>query len=163
MRLMAVLIIASTSFHTMKHIVILISLLTAIIACSSNKEKEDVEMATQAFVQSYFNCDYKEAARLCTSNSEQWIKFVATNVTDSDLNLLNGSKQPLECEINSIKFNNDTTATVHLTISNYLKIGAIDGNGEMRKGDNYSFLLIKYGSGWRVRLDKVPSPDTIRY
>ena len=63
--------------------------ITMLFSCQTDKNEEEAEAVALNFATNYFGCHYIEASHLCTPESEQWIKFVATNVSDSDLAVLN--------------------------------------------------------------------------
>ena len=73
------------------HYTLLASAALLLAACGPSEREEEAEQTVLRFAETYFGCHYKEAAQLCTPSSEKWIRFVATNVTDSDLIGLNQS------------------------------------------------------------------------
>ena len=42
-----------------------------------------------AFADAYFNYDFGEALKMVTPESEKWLRFAASNVTQGDVDLLN--------------------------------------------------------------------------
>lgn len=57
-------------------------LLTA--SCSYSEEKA-IEQSVVGFAQNYFNLRYQKALNACTPESEKWVRFKATNITQEDV------------------------------------------------------------------------------
>ena len=62
------------------HYTLLASAALLLAACGPSERDEEAEQTVLRFAETYFGCQYKEAAQLCTPSSEKWIRFVATNV-----------------------------------------------------------------------------------
>ena len=110
-------------------------------------------------MQNYFECNYKEAYRQCTAESEKWITFVASNVNDSDLTVINAIETDASFEIKDIERESDTTATVKAEANNYMKMSAITRKGEIAEKDTYSLNLKRRNGKWLVNLTAVPTAE----
>lgn len=82
--------------------------ITMLFSCQTDKNEEEAEAVALNFATNYFGCHYIEASNLCTPESEQWIKFVATNVSDSDLAVLNASEATPTYEVTDLSLDNDS-------------------------------------------------------
>lgn len=143
----------------MKHKAIIALAILSCTACSSNKEDKEIEATALAFMQNYFECNYKEAYRQCTAESEKWITFVASNVNDSDLTVINAIETDASFEIKDIDRESDTTATVKTEANNYMKMSAITRKGEIAEKDTYSLNLKRRNGKWLVNLTAVPTAE----
>lgn len=138
---------------------ILLALASCLASCSSGKDKDDIEATVTQFATQYFGCHYAEAAKLCTAESEQWIRFVASNVSDSDLVVLNASQDQMQFEVDNIDFTGDSTAVVTLKAYNILDMNKIGATASVSEQSTFDFTLECHNGAWKVKLDNVPTPQ----
>ena len=143
---------------------ILPALLTLVAApllcsCSSDKDEEKAGETAKSFAENYFGCRYAKAAELCTPESRRWIEFVATNVGDSDLYVLNNSAEEAAFEVKDMTVGDDSTATCTIEADNYLRLSSIEDKGRIASSDNYKLRLVHKNGKWLVALDCVLKPD----
>lgn len=131
----------------------------ALLSCHADKNEEQAETAAQNFAQLFFGCRYSEAAQLCTPESQRWIKYVATNVTDSDLAVLNAATEEPSYDIDDLSLDNDSAATCTVTAHHYLLMHDIGASGHMADEGCYTLRLTRQNGKWLVALDGVPHPD----
>ena len=143
----------------MKHITTYALAVLACLSCNADKEEKEIADVAANFARDYFGCKYTEARQLCTDSSEKWIKFVASNVSDSDLTVLNNAPSDAEFEVTDIDLTGDSTATASIEARNYLKLDAITRRGELSTSDTYRFTIECHNGKWMVRLDGVPLPE----
>lgn len=143
----------------MKHIATYALAMLACLSCSDGKEEKEIADVAASFARDYFGCKYTEARQLCTDSSEKWIKFVASNVSDSDLTVLNSAPSDAEFEVTDVDLTGDSTATASIEARNYLKLDAITRHGELSTSDTYRFTIECHNGKWMVHLDGVPQPE----
>lgn len=130
-----------------------------IVSCTSSKDEEMAEEAVKNFAENYFGCKYSEAAEQCTPESRRWIEFVATNVSDSDLQVLNNSLDETSFEVKDMTVGDDSTANCVVEAHNYLRLSSIEDKGQIAPSDSYSLKLVHKGGRWLVALDGVLKPE----
>ena len=106
---------------------LLFSFLTVVLMASCNTgfngDDEAQTTATQ-WAEAYFNCDFKDAANYATPESERWLRFAASNITEEDLKLVNGGATASAEEYFTIA--NDTLRVVTVTVRNFLAAKSIN-------------------------------------
>ena len=104
--------------------------------------------------------NYKEAAQLCTPSSEKWIRFVATNVTDSDLIVLNQSDVEPQYEVDDLNAIDDSTMTATIEANHYFHLHDIGQKADIKEADTYTFTLRRINGQWKIDLASVPRPTS---
>lgn len=141
-------------WHTKKTCSLLfLGILAALLAACSPGESSEAEKCAKAFASSYFNLRFEQAAKLCTQNSEKWIRMQASNIQQQDIDVLNMQKDTAECEVESIETNADT-ATAVLKIQNFLSCDSVGKPGYICKQAVFTVTLTKTNDVWQVDLTK---------
>lgn len=87
-------------------------LLLAIIAgCdfdSNDGSVQSDECALQ-WAEAFFNYNFKRAAKLTTPESQKWLRYAASNMTEEDLDVIRQQDEPAEVTLVSIDEVDDTT------------------------------------------------------
>lgn len=122
----------------------------AMQSCSYKDENAAEERARQ-FAQSYFNLRFGQAAGLCTENSVKWIKYHASNISQDDIDVLDSQTDTAVCEIDDID-DSDDSATVSMTVRNFLRCDSIGKRGRMCEEANFQIAMRKVGDKWLVDL-----------
>ena len=143
---------------TTKNIILAATALMTICACTSDKDKEEIENTARDFASCYFGCHFDEAIKLCDKESRKWIVFTATNISDDDLTVLNSSETMPQYDVKDVSVDNDSTATAIVEAKDYMRASDIDTTAVISQEDIYAFKLRKRGVKWLVSLDMVPTP-----
>ena len=103
----------SKGIHTHKRTA-LASLLAGVLltASCSYREEKAVEQSVVGFAQNYFNLRYQKALNACTPESEKWVRFKATNITQEDVDVYNSKRDTAECDVESIDLDDDKTTAI---------------------------------------------------
>ncbi len=125
------------------------------LSCSYSEEK-DIEQSVVGFAQNYFNLRYKKALNACTPESEKWIRFKATNITQEDVDVYNSKRDTAECDVESIDLDDDK-ATAIVEVRNFLECDSIGKPATICPNAKFRFELKKQGEKWMV---DVQSPIT---
>ena len=109
----------------MKHTITLLTaaLMLMQISCtqSESETKKHIETTTTHFAEAYFNYDFKLALKYSAPESYKWIRYAATNVTESDLEKLRSKEENATVGIERIEMNNtDSTGIVTIKVNDYL-------------------------------------------
>ena len=143
---------------TTKNIILAATALMTICACTSDKDKEEIENTARDFASCYFGCHFDEAIKLCDKESRKWIVFTATNISDDDIAVLNSSEVSPQYDIKEVSVDDDSTATAIVEAKEYMRASDIDTTAVISPEDTYTFKLRKRGGKWLVSLDMVPTP-----
>jgi hypothetical protein len=124
-----------------------------LIACdNSNSETEQV--ATR-WAQAFFNYNFQEAQQYVTPESEQWLRFAASNVTQQDIDALNNN-EGATVSIDGYYPGTDSTGIVYLNVENYLQMDSIGKVGTRRQHGSFQMMLVKRDGKWKVRMEGLP-------
>lgn len=147
----------SKGIHTHKRTA-LAGLLAGILltASCSYREEKAVEQSVVGFAQNYFNLRYQKALNACTPESEKWVRFKATNITQEDVDVYNSKRDTAECDIESIDLDDDK-ATAIVEVRNFLNCDSIGKPATICPNAKFRFELKKQGEKWMV---DVQSPIT---
>jgi len=127
-----------------------------VIACSEQHQYDEMNDCAVQFADSYFNYKFAEALKQCSSESEKWVRFAASNVSDDDINILNAREKPAEAEAVESRFVNDTIGTVSLKVHNYLSSDSIGVRGKIVSTAYFQLDMKKTEGRWRVVLSSLP-------
>ena len=130
-------------------------------ACGHPGDKKQMEEYTDSFAIHYFNWQFKKAIPYCTQESEKWLRYAASNVHQEDVDALRGMEQGAQTEVGDIQFgNDDSMATVKITVKNYLRMDTIGKMGHVVAGDSHFTLpLVYHNMKWKIHLTRLPKPD----
>lgn len=128
-----------------------------VLAACETKETELVETTSRTFANEYFNLRYDNAATLCTPESRKWLEFSASNVSQSDLDIVNNYPDTATCDIVDVSMNNDAEATVKLKVHNFLDNDSLENKSRICPSAVFSFNLHKENDKWKVVLHALPA------
>jgi len=144
----------------MKHITILFAIAaTLFAACTGNEEKSQVKERVSQFALYYFNCKYKEALPLCTSASEKWLRYAASNITQEDIDVLNSREEEASCEVADVDFTDDSTSVATLDVQNFFVMDSIGQAGIIVPRADIKLTLRFTEGEWKVDLNSLPRQD----
>lgn len=133
----------------------LLSLATAVLltgACQQSKTDDDVWAAAYGFAYSYFNYNLQSAREYATDESYRWLSFVASNMTEADIEALHGLSERTDVEVTECALQSDTTAVAWVAVSNFLEFSAIGGEGRIVEDGRFELPLVLRGGRWLVRM-----------
>jgi len=128
----------------------------AVSSCTlySSKDRE-IEVTAEEFGNHFFNYELKEAAAMVTDDSRKWIELVASNVDTAVVEAIRNQDKAATVSVDNITMTSDTTATVELTANNYVLAKMIDEQPIVNSGMKVSFVMVKRGKRWLVRMDSL--------
>ena len=121
---------------------------------------DDSEAADAAVIwaNAYFNCDFHEAQRFATPESERWLRMAASNVTEHDLQLLHAGEGATVEADEHFPVASDTLRVVTLRVSNYLS-ASLDTTARLMPKGTFLIKVVKRGDGWKVRMEGLPRSE----
>lgn len=130
-----------------------------IISCQEKElaEEEIIELRADSFGIAYFNWQYTEAIKWVTPESEKWIRYAASNVTQTDVDSLTSKEYGTNVTVEAINFDTDTTITVLYRIENYLNPKHIGEISQFLPYGECEIKLKNHQGKWLVHMpDRLP-------
>ena len=125
-------------------------------SCTKHYQSEDEEniiSVTDQFASNYFNLKLKEAIPLCTPESEKWIRFMASNIFQEDIDVINNNTESTTHETDEVNYVNDTLATVKFDAYNVFKIDTIGRPGRKSEHEVYNINVVKRDGRWLIIME----------
>lgn len=125
------------------------------MSCESRQSacNKEIEKCVEGFSDAYFNYDLAKALEFCTPESRKWIEFLASNIGEADLEVLNAQEKRAQAEVKDIIYNiGDTAGTAIVEVGDYLQMDTIGHT--MRLVDESTFTLdfVYKDSKCRIRM-----------
>ena len=125
-----------------------------------NNSPESVDKPLSAWAEAYFNFDYKEALEYMTPESEKWIRFTATNITQQDIDFIKEQGKTPRIEIlNRHILADDTTCTASIRVSDFVQLGFVGKDNKVVDQAEYQITLVKHNGEWLVRMEGQPQSE----
>lgn len=143
---------------SMKHLKMMIGLLL-LTGCGEATESDDAaRQVAQAWGDAYFNCDYHEAEQYVTEESGKWLRFAASNTTESDLELLQRQNATVDAD-DYFPVATDTLRVVRLKVENYLSPTALGEASRQEEEGVFEVTVVKRADSWQVRMEGLPRSE----
>jgi hypothetical protein len=123
------------------------------MVCMSCKDSEynKIEKAADSFAINYYNWNYLKCSQFVTHESQKYLKFKASNVTDEDIKLLRSMSDGAKVEIeNNYSFENDSAVTVKMKVYNFCYADTIGHPSKVYDYAEATLLLLKRSNKWKV-------------
>ena len=115
---------------------------------------EAVDKPLLAWAEAYFGFDYKEALDYMTPESEKWIRFAASNITEKDVSYINEHNQEAKVEIvDRYMMAGDTTCSARIRVSDFVQLGFIGEDSKVIDQAEYQVTLVNRDGKWLVRME----------
>ena len=127
----------------------------AITACEDKSGQREEEVAGNracAFAEAYYNQYFDKAMEMVTPESQKWITFYVSNLTEDDLKVLEQHPTASKAMLNELALTSDSTATARLTIDSVYVADSIGKPGCMESNKELTLQLVKRGKQWLVCL-----------
>ncbi len=130
-------------------------LLTLVLLLASCHEKSSSERVAESFLEAYLDCRFAEAERVASPEMVEQMRWRASQLTQTDLDLLAGNESHVSTENVEVC---DDSCIVYLKASDALLLDSIGQPG--RIGDRHCIVVLKKekGRNWIVTdLNLLPS------
>jgi hypothetical protein len=142
----------------MKHMNILLCLLATVLLTGCTVGENDAERVAHQWGEAYFNYQFKQALDFSTPESERWLRFAASNITQADLDALQKNGQAV-VSLDGYYAGSDTTGTAYLNVSNWLCPDSIGHAGSLQEQATFQVSLVKRDGRWMVRMEGLPRSE----
>ena len=102
----------------------------------------------------YFNCDYKDASKYVTPESQMWLQYAASNTTAEELKLLKEAGGAQVSVSDAFDEANDTMRLVTLNVTNVLTTQ--QQTSVLTKDVTFKVMVVKHDGDWKVRMAGLP-------
>lgn len=146
----------------MKFNSLLLLLIPLIMSCNmlSITNRQQASTCIDSFCVSYFNYNFSKAARFCTDSSYKWLQYAASQVNETDVEILRQQKVPATCEITELNCNEDDSITfASVQIRNFLQLDSIGKAGHIIEKATFQLELVKVADHWLVRMEGLPRSE----
>ncbi|MCI1685932.1 MAG: hypothetical protein LKK50_06255 [Prevotella sp.] len=140
-------------------LVLFAGLLAAGCSASHAGDKKQLKADADSFATFYFNWQFRKAIPFCTSGSQKWLRYAASNVHTTDLPVLRGKTDGASCHIHKIKFVNDSAAEVILTVNDYVCMDTIGKSGRVVSHAQFRLPMIFQNHKWKVKMEDLPRSE----
>lgn len=128
-------------------------LFCAFCSCSTgneeNKDEQEIQALVDSFATQYYCWRFKDAARFSTEKQTQYLRFLSSNVHESDIKVLTSSSERPEFSLGEINITGET-ATVTLELSNIYQMDSLGTAPQIHKEATHHLLLTKENGQWKV-------------
>ena len=128
-------------------------LFCAFCSCSTgneeNKDKQEIQALVDSFATQYYCWRFKDAARFSTEKQVQHLRYLSSNVHESDLKILTSSSERPEFTFGEINITGET-ATVTLKLSNIYQMDSLGTAPQLHKEATHHLHLAKENEQWKV-------------
>lgn len=145
----------------MKRFVLFALGLLLCIGCEQSEKDLDAEVLERvaAFAEAYFNYDFEKALKMVTPDSEKWLRFAASNVTQEDVDLLNAQEGVATVDAEGYERLNDSTLAVRLTVRDFLTKDSLGAAGRIEAEGQFRFVAIRQDKSFLVRMEGLPRSE----
>lgn len=124
-----------------------------LIACNSSSDaNESIRKSAVAFAENYFNFDFHAALEYSTPESRKWICYVASNVSEADLEVMRSYGHDATVNVERVEVIGDTAAVVKLSVGGFLCMDSIGRPGHIVDEAIFSLPMVRRGDRWLVRM-----------
>lgn len=121
-------------------------------------EKQLLE-TVDSFATNYYNWHFEKALKYCTPESEQWLRFAASNVHPADIDLLHAKQEDATVSIEDVDYHEDeVSASIHLQVDNFLQMDTIGKAAHPIKTGTFVLQMKIHDGRWKVDLYKEGLP-----
>ena len=142
----------------MKHLNTILCLLATLLMTGCADNNSEAEHVARQWGEAYFNYDFKHALDFVTPESERWLRFAASNITQADLEALQANGQAT-VELDGYYAGSDTTGTAYFNVSNWLCPDSIGRAGSRQEQASFQVSMVNRDGRWMVRMEGLPRSE----
>ena len=145
----------------MKRVLLFAFTLLLCVSCDQAEKDPDAMVVERvaAFASAYFNYDFEKALKLVTPDSEKWLKFAASNVTQEDVDLLNAQEGVATVVAEDYERLNDSALVVTLTVRDFLTKDSLGATGRIEVEGQFRIVAIRQDKSYLVRMEGLPRSE----
>lgn len=130
-------------------------------SCQRISNSNDITIVADSFATNFYNWRLEKALKYCTAESKTQISFLASNISEEDIELINQRNEDASIEItNTGMLEEGIKARISMKIYNSFKMKDINSDIQLNKERDVSINLIKTNEGWKVDLTTLKESPT---
>ena len=130
-------------------------------SCQRISNSNDITIVADSFATNFYNWRLEKALKYCTAESKTQISFLASNISEEDIELINQRNEDASIEItNTGMLEEGIKARISMKIYNSFKMKDINNEVQLNKERDVTFNLIKSNEGWKVDLTTLKETPT---
>lgn len=137
-------------------------MLVGLGSCTFSNEEEKVAQTAEAFAKSCADYDFDTAVKYVTPTSMKWISLIASNMTQSDVDMLRSMEDGASISIGDISIKGDSVAHVSATVENVLVPQGFAEESIIAEKAQLTLRLVQQNGKWLVDLQSVPRMEVLQ-
>lgn len=136
-------------------VIISISCLFFLLSCRdiNHEEKDRIERCITGFSEAYFNYDLNKACDYSTDGSRKWLEYVASNIDDNDLAIINAQDTYADVSIVDIEYDSsDSIGMAIVEVDNFYALDTIGNRGHIVSNAKFNISFVKENGGYKVKM-----------
>ena len=130
-------------------------------SCQRISNSNDITIVADSFATNFYNWRLEKALKYCTAESKTQISFLASNISEEDIELINQRNEDASIEItNTGMLEEGIKARISMKIYNSFKMKDINSDVQLNKERDVTINLIKTNEGWKVDLTTLKETPT---
>lgn len=144
-------------FNSLAGISFFIILQWCFSSCGHIHQSDSAEACVDSFSQHYFNWQFQRSMPFVTPTSQKWLRYVASQVQQDDVEQLRNMPQGATCKIINVDTEDgDSVAVSHVLVRGFLCMDTIGKKSHVIDEATYEIKLHYQGGKWLVNLDGLP-------
>ena len=132
---------------------LLTTIISFISSCQRISNSNDMTIVADSFATNFYNWRLEKAFKYCTAESKTQISYLASNISEKDIELINKRNEDASIEITNTEMQEGgIKARISMKIYNSFKMKDINSDVQLNKERDVTINLIKTNEGWKVNL-----------
>jgi hypothetical protein len=132
---------------------LLATIISFISSCQRISNSNDMTIVADSFATNFYNWRLERAFKYCTTESKIQISYLASNISEEDIELINKRNEDASIEITNTEIlEGGLKARIPMKIYNSFKMKDINSDVQLNKERDVTINLIKTNGGWKVDL-----------
>ena len=132
---------------------LLATIISFISSCQRISNSNDMTIVADSFATNFYNWRLEKAFKYCTAESKTQISYLASNISEKDIELINKRNEDASIEITNTEMQDGgIKARISMKIYNSFKMKDINSDVQLNKERDVTINLIKTNEGWKVNL-----------
>jgi len=124
-----------------------------LFGCNGKSGETDAIIVAENFGKAYFNYDFRSALQYCTPESEKWLRFAASNVYVTDVEMLRAMDSGAKVEgVDVVHADDDSTAMAIVEVRDFMVRDTVGHAGHIEKEGRYCIPIVKRQDAWLVKM-----------
>jgi len=144
----------------MRNYILALILTLSAAGCHESREqqREASAQAITAFATHFFNWRYVDALPLVAPESERWLRLLASNVSEEDVELLRNRDADAVVTLEHIDMADmtDTAAMATVVVTDYYVSDTLGRPAHLVDKGRYHFLMVRRDGKWTVKMEGLP-------